>query len=149
GPEHLESLRFVEDVFLSEARRRGVVGEPQLAALTDLSRRLAAEARGEVPDEGAVRGEAPRDAAPTVYAFVSPSVGYAPVPQPGYGPSEQPGYGSVPQPAYAVSAQPGPASPSPSPAPTPAPAAPGRSARWWAQVRERSDADLTVHGLAY
>lgn len=149
GPEHLESLRFVEDVFLSEARRRGVVGEPQLASLTDLSRRLAAEARGEVPDEGAVRGEAPRDAAPTVSPFVSPSVGYAPVPQPGYGPSEQPGYAAVPQPAYAVSAQPGPGSPSPSPAPSPAPTTPGRFARWWAQVRERSDADLTVHGLAY
>lgn len=132
GPQDLESLRFVEEVFLVEARRRGVVAEPQARALAGLSRELAREARGEARPAPAGAAGAP-GVAPGEAAVTG---GSAPV--------VAPSAGSVPAGAAALG----------SPVATSAPARPpvsppGRVARWWAGARERFDVDLTVHGLAY
>ncbi|MDT0167156.1 hypothetical protein Q9R32_16510, partial [Actinotalea sp. AC32] len=157
-----DGVAFVTRVLLPEARRRGVVTDEHVVALG----RLAEELGGSGSSVGSAAGTASTGWASGGW---SPSGGpiaptASPVPR-GPAPTAAPGSGmpttawQVPPGAVPTGHTPAPTRPGPSPsAPWPAgpvagqampPRAPGRVATWWASLRTRLDADLTVHGLAY
>ncbi|NCT91013.1 DUF2510 domain-containing protein [Cellulomonas sp. APG4] len=175
GPQHLDGLRFVREVFLPEARRRGALG-PEAHGLERLADELTREA-GAPPSSptaarpaGSISAPVGSAAAPGAASGLEPTAPAQPgaaraaSPQPSAAPSAPAQPNAAPAaptqlgtPPAPVAASPVPAAPLPAPGvagpsagfPARPPAQPGPVARWWAGVRARLDLDLTVHGLAY
>lgn len=150
GPQHLDGLTFVREVFLPEARRRGALGPDHVQGLERLTEELTREAGSAVgsrPPSAPAPAAAPATAQPypTAGAPSGPTAVAGTASHPGTsGPAQPPAQLPAPVPAAGQGVAGPPAGVYGRPAPQPGPVA-----RWWAGVRERLDLDLTVHGLAY
>jgi hypothetical protein len=127
GPQDLEHLAFVEDLFLPEAVSRQVMSADLASALATLVEQLRTEARPVPTPAAAPTSAAARAPAPVEPGAVEPTQAL-----------------SEPLQAAAPHASPAEAQPV-----AVVPAEPGPVARWWARSREAIGSDLAVHGLAY
>ncbi len=147
-PDDVNSLEFVQLVFLPEVRAAGLVGDDESAAMADLARALIEEAVAPPPQPaGAAALGPPSPAAALEPAAPQPVETMRDVERGQLAPTRPE---AAPQPT------------APMPAPLLPPAlepsrrarrrpvrGPSRLATWWSQARAAVGSDLALHGLAY